>query len=90
MRTGSYADANNGFLGDDVAPQIIGSLTVDLEGSVTILGDPGDGLFRLAEARFDPPACAPSQLKFGEDVLVQQGVRALIMGGTTKKLLGIE
>ena len=81
MRTGSAADANNGFLGDDVAPQIIGSLTVDLEGGVTVLGDPDDGLFRIAETSFNPFTCAPSQLKFGEDVLVQQGVRALIIGG---------
>ncbi len=81
MRTGSSDDANNGFLGDDVSPQIIGSLTVDLEGSVTTLGNPGDGLYRVAEARFNPPACAPSQLKLGEDVLEFQGVRAIVIGG---------
>ncbi|MCH2103527.1 MAG: hypothetical protein MK297_05870 [Planctomycetes bacterium] len=81
MRTGSASDANNGFLGDDVAPQIIGSLTVDLQGSVTSIGNPGDGLYRVAEARFNPPACAPSQLKLGEDVLEYQGVRAIVMGG---------
>lgn len=81
MRTGSPTDANNGFLGDDVAPQIIGSLTVDLEGSVTEVGNPGDGLFEISLSKFTPPTCAPSSLKWGKDVLIQQGVRAILMSG---------
>jgi len=81
MRTGSSADANNGFLGDDVAPQIIGSLTVDLEGPVTDIGTSGDGLYEISVTRFTPASCAPSELKWGEDVLVQQGVRAILMSG---------
>ena len=81
MRTGSATDANNGFLGDNLAPQIIGSLTVDLDGGVTEVGNPGDGLYEISLTTFTPVTCAPSSLKWGEDVLIQQGVRAILMSG---------
>lgn len=83
FRSGNGADVNNGFLFDDVAPVLIGSLTVALEDDDLGDGVPGitnlgGGQFLVRQLRFDPALCS-SQLKLGQDVLDQGGTRAIVL-----------
>jgi hypothetical protein len=76
-QTAVTGDNNNGFLRDDNAPVLVGSLPAVIPPSATIVYDPVDNEFLISDFVFDSQVCA--QAPIIGDVLVQPGVFAEVV-----------
>ena len=80
-QTSVTGDNNNGFLRDDDAPVLVGSLPAVIPPSASVVFNPATNEFNISDFVFDSQSCA--QAPVIGDVLVQPGVFAEVVATST-------